>query len=131
VEDTTEAAMNTFDRLKVDIDSEDIDRSHRLGPIKTNGTLDERSPKPKPRPIIVKFVSYAKRNLVFTNKKELKKTGKTITESLTKRRMDLLRAASANERVKTAWTTDGKVICLLPNDKIVVLTTHKDLRKLD
>ena len=55
-----------------------LDCSHRIGNPKS---------KKKPRPIIIKFVRYYDRRDVFMNKKCLKGTGKSITESLTAFRM--------------------------------------------
>ena len=69
------------EKLRLEIDKSMIDRSHRLGPKKKDQ---------KPRPIIVKFDSYRNRSKVFYNKKMLQCSGVTITESLTKTRMDLL-----------------------------------------
>ena len=56
----------------------DLDRSHIIG--KSNY-------KSKRRPIIVKFTSYNDRRESFNNKKQLKGTSASITESLTAGRM--------------------------------------------
>ena len=57
-----------------DLTSEkDIDRSHRIGKL---------SPRKK-RPIILKFVRYNYRHKTYLNKKRLKDSGISITESLT------------------------------------------------
>ena len=56
----------------------DIDRSHRLG------NLD----KWKPRPIIIKFFRYNVRARIFKNKRKLKGKRTSVTESLTKTRME-------------------------------------------
>ena len=68
------------------IKTEDIDRSHRLGKSKSsiNG---------KPCPIIVKFVRYSTRNRIYINKKKLKGTGNSVTESLTVKRINMLEKA--------------------------------------
>ena len=50
------------EELVIDVKQEDLDRSHRLGKVKRNDN--------KPRSIIVKFVHYAVRNKVFSNKKK-------------------------------------------------------------
>ena len=75
-----------------------IDRSHRIGPKKK---------EQKPRPIIVKFCSYRDRSKVFYNKKMLKGSGVTITESLTKTRMDLLNEVMVGHG--NSWTIDGNI----------------------
>ena len=63
----------------------DIDRSHRLG----NRKLD----KSKPRPIILKFSRYNVRARIFKNKRKLKGKRTSVTESLTKTRMEKLEKA--------------------------------------
>ena len=49
--------------------------------------------KKKPRPIIVKFARYNVRGKVFREKRKLKGTGKSITESLTTERIGKLNDA--------------------------------------
>ena len=63
----------------------DIDRSHRLG----NRKLD----KSKPRPIIIKFSRHNVRARIFKNKRKLKGKRTSVTESLTKTRMEKLEKA--------------------------------------
>ena len=79
---------------------EDLDRTHRLGPPKTN----------KNRPIIVKFSRYHTRNRVFKKKKQLKGHQMSITESLTKRRMGELNEARNQHGFENVWTSDGKIL---------------------
>ena len=57
-------------KISVNLDVADIDSCHRNG---------EREAG-KPRPIIVKFVSYRKRNEMFRNKRQLKGSGISIWE---------------------------------------------------
>ena len=57
----------------------DIDRSHRIGTLKKSK---------KSSPIIIKFARYNIRNRVFKNKKKLKDTGISKTESLSQKRME-------------------------------------------
>ena len=78
--------INTLnEKLDLDITLRDIKRTHRIKELKkTRGKI---------RPIIVKFVRYNDRNIVFRNKKKLKGQKISITESLTKIRMDKLRQA--------------------------------------
>ena len=71
--------------LELDLTEKELDRTHRMGyPISGNK---------RPRPIVVKFSRYNTRRKVFVNKKTLKNTGISITESLTKHRMELLKKA--------------------------------------
>lgn len=81
-----------------DLNVKCISRSHRVG--KPNSS--------KPRPIIVKFVSYADRKLLYEKKKMLKGTGISIGEDLTKTRLQLRQKAS--EAYNDVWTSDGVVM---------------------
>ena len=102
-----------------------VDRSHRLG---------RRNPlsgtRPKPRPVIAKFVSYNTRSDVFCQKRKLKGTGKGITESLTKQRMDLYKEVCEHRNVSSAWSIDGRIIGLQRDNKNkVVIESPVDLHK--
>ena len=77
-----------------------IDRSHRIEP---------RKKDQKPRSIMVKFCSYRDRSKVFYDKKMLKSSGVTITESLTKTRMDLLKEVQRIVGKENSWTIDGNI----------------------
>ena len=81
---TDEVIINTLhEKLDQDITLRDLERTHQIGePKKTRG---------KTPPIIVKFVQYNDRNRVFRNKNKLKGQKISITESLTKIRIDKLR----------------------------------------
>lgn len=132
-ETTDDIAINTIvEKLKVPIKSDDIDRTHRLGKKKQphdSATGDELRDR-RPRPIIIKFCSYAKRSQVFLAKRALKGTNMLITESLTVKRMNLLKDAIASTSVQSAWSQDGKITCLLKNDRIAKIHNSKDLEKL-
>ena len=52
------------EELGINVELENLDRSHRLGKVKRNDN--------EPQPIIVKFACYAVENKVFSNKKKLK-----------------------------------------------------------
>ena len=52
-----------------------------------------KGPGQKPRVIIVKFTRYKDRHLVFRNKRLLKGSGISVTESLTLKRMEYLKKA--------------------------------------
>ena len=76
-ENTDEIVMNVAKKLGVDIECNDISRSHRVG---RSGS--------KPRPILVKFVSYRMREKLYSNRKKMAK--KTyISEDLTRYRQGL------------------------------------------
>ena len=85
-ENTDQQAIDFInENLDIKIDEIDIDRSHRIG------RYDKT--KKKARPIIVKFARYNVRGRVFREKRKLKGTGKTITESLTTKRIGQLNDA--------------------------------------
>ena len=86
----------------------DIDRSHRLG----NRKLD----KSKPRPIIIKFSRYNVKARIFKNKRKLKEKRISITESLTKTRMEKLQKAGEEHSFRDVWTNDGKILYIDIND---------------
>ena len=80
----------------------DIERTHQIGePKKTRGKIP---------PIIVKFARYNDRNRVFRNEKKLKGQKISITESLTKIRMDKLRQAKETYRFTNVWTINGNIL---------------------
>ena len=98
--------INTlYQKLDLGITLQDIARTHRIGePKKTRG---------KPRPVLVKFVQYNDRNRIFRNKKKLKGQKISITESLTKIRMDELRQAKETYGLTNVWTNDGTILLAL------------------
>ena len=79
----------------------EIDRSHQIGRLKKGK---------QSRPIIIKFARYNIRNRVLKNKKKLKDTGVSITESLTQKRMQMLTKARDEFLFKNVWTQDGKIL---------------------
>lgn len=111
-EDTDCIAINVAKKIGVQLDLSDIDRSHRVGR-KTNGGT---------RPIIVKFTSYRKRREMFSSKRNLKKTGITIREDLTRMRLEVLKKAVERFGQQNVWTTDGVVIVKVRNSKVRVRT---------
>ena len=96
------------EKLKLDISTKDIDRSHRIGDPSKPPT--RRKGKVWPRPIIVKFVSYRTRHAVISQRRALKGTGIVIQEDLTKTKQKLLNAVLKKDTVQTAWSSDGRVI---------------------
>ena len=100
-ESTDALAMATVkEHLAISLDERDIDRSHRLGKPRSDG---------KPRPIIVKFARYNTRAAVFRVKKRFKGTSILLTESLTKRRMEVLNEARRQFGKRNVWTFDGEI----------------------
>ena len=101
-EDTDQLCLDTFNKdMELKVSPTDLDRSHRLGKPRSSGE--------KPRPIIVKFSRYNVRYSVFKNKKKLKGNKVTITENLTKKRMDALTKAKEEHGFNNVWTIEGKI----------------------
>ena len=85
-EDTDKMVLDVVNnKLNIKMSQISIDRSHRLG--------KRKGPGQKPRAIIVKFTRYKDRHHVFRNKKLLKGTGISVTESPTVKRMEHLKKA--------------------------------------
>lgn len=87
-----------------EISIDDIGRSHPIGKPK-NGKIS----------IIVRFVSYRKRQMVYSNKRKLKgNPHKTfITENLTKKRLEIIKRLAelkSNNKIHTFWTHDGTIL---------------------
>ncbi len=90
--------------LKQPIKLEDIGRSHTIGKIQ-NGTAS----------IIVRFLSYRKRQMVYSNKRLLRNHPDEtfISENLTKERFGILRKLNVYRKkhhIDSYWTQDGRII---------------------
>lgn len=96
------------EKLDLDVTENDIDRSHRIGRYDKN--------KKKVRPIIIKFARYNVRSKVFRDKKKLKGSGKSITESLTKKRVGQLEEARKKYEFGNVWSYDGKILFKINNE---------------
>ncbi|CAG2216653.1 unnamed protein product [Mytilus edulis] len=91
-------------KLKVKLNIFDIGRSHPIGEMK-DGKIS----------IIVRFLSYRQRNMVFSNKKQLKNNPDKIfiAENLTKHRYDLinrLNTLRTKDKIHSFWTHDGTIL---------------------
>jgi exosome complex exonuclease DIS3/RRP44 len=111
--------------IGVPVGVKDIDRSHRIG----------KPGNPKPRAIIVKFVSYRARNLVFKSRSKLKNCGYKdifINEDLTKSRSALLykaRILTKNGKIQGAWSSDGSILIKDHQGAIKQIQTYSDLSR--
>ncbi|KAB0800560.1 hypothetical protein PPYR_06300 [Photinus pyralis] len=99
-------------KLNVNIELRDIDRSHRVG-LPRDG---------KSRAILIKFVSYRLRAEVFKKKKLLKGTHYSIKEDLTKSRLSLLQEAASRYGGHNVWSYDGRVMVNYKNKKVSIQT---------
>ena len=98
VEDKEQNIIYTLQQsMNETIQPEDIDRSHKLG--KPNSSKNV-----KPRPIIVKFVRYNTCNRIYRNKKNLKGTGISVTESLTAKTINMLEKAKEEHTFTNVWS---------------------------
>ena len=127
-EKTDELVMKVFNEdLRLAVPLEHIQRSHRVGPKERgNDRRTTRSTPPRPRPIIIRFRDFRTRSNVFFNKRHLKGTGISVTENLTKFRMDLLRLANAKYGNGNVWTIEGRITTKI-NNKYVVIKSPEDL----
>ena len=107
-EDTDKIVVDLIsNKLGVLITKSHLDRSHRL---RSSNLIN---------PIIVKFISYNIRNLIYQNKRKLKGSGITISEALTSERRALIKRLSVLRKdglIQSYWTQDGNIFYSLPND---------------
>ena len=121
-EDTDEQVIKLCDKhLNVNLQLDSIARSHRLGPRRQAGR-NTRSKPEKPRPIIVRFSNYRVRQQIFTIKKKLKGKAFSISENLTKRRMDLLNKCNEKFGKGKCWTQEGRIITKINNSFLSILS---------
>ena len=127
-EQNTDEVIPEFcrDNLGITILESQLDRSHRLVPPK----FDDKGKKLN-CPIIEKFRSYRTRELIFSNKKKLKKNGFLIHENLTKRKMELFTQAKKIVGVRNVWTKGGNIFSFNKQNKVFVIRSSKDLDNLN
>ena len=101
-ENTDELVIDAIkEKMGEEIEKNEIDRSHRIGVPKNNG---------KNRPIIIKFVRYNTRCKIFKNRKKLKGKSISVTQSLTKKRMEALKKAREDHGFKNVWSSEEKIL---------------------
>ena len=87
------------EKMGSDILPADIDRTHQLGPLLNNHVkLD-----------LLLLSLYVTK--IYINKKLLKATKVSITESLTAQRVAKLKEAKEKFGFKNVWSNDGRIIC--------------------
>ena len=119
-ENTDDVVFDIFDKkMEAGLTKTDITRSHRLG--------RKREGDAKPRPIIVRFLSYRQRKMVYDTKKKLKGQNIVVTENLTKKRYSLLRKCFDSFEKNNVWVLDGRIYCKCGNDNIKVFTKDEEL----
>lgn len=109
------------DRLKMPgVTVGDISRCHRLG----------RATSGKARPILVKFRILSVRDEIWLAKKNLKGSGVTISEFLTKMRHKLFMSAREWYGVSNCWTRDGNVFVVGSDGSRHRVASHAELEKI-
>ena len=76
--------------------------------------------------IIIKFTRRSVRNEIFASKSNLVGSGRSITESLTKTRLLLLKKAQQKFGLKNTWTMKGNVYVAIKGIKKTI-RTYDDL----
>jgi hypothetical protein len=96
-------------KLDIKIDDAVIDRCHRVG---RKPALDSAQPRqqPRPRAVLVKFISYQTKRTVLAARRKLKGKGFTVREDLTRQRNDFYREVAARVGFRNVWTVDGRVL---------------------
>ena len=84
----------------------------------------KKDQKPRYRPIIVKLISYRKRQDILHNRRKLVNTGKSISEDLTAINYNILKTARKSKNVTAVWSLDGRVFVAIPS------TSGKPTKKL-
>ena len=112
-ETTDELALGIFNnKLGLDIDFSELDRTHLLGPppvVDDGDTDSEKENEREIRPIIAKFLSYRVRSKVIKARRNLKGRKISITEALVKGKWNLLRKAQERVGFRDATSYDGKI----------------------
>lgn len=134
-ESTDQIVLEVAEAVGAQITIDEIDRSHRARPIKPI-QMGRNSNTPRPRDIIVKFVSYRARSKLQTNKSKLKDSkfkGVFVNEDLTRTRSLLFQKARnlvKEKRVNGTWTIDGVIIIKDKQDRKFRIETAKELNDL-
>ena len=93
--------------MEISLSVQNVDRSHRL--------------RSKNGPLIIKFTRHNTKNMIYSNKRKLKKTDIVVAESLpTKKRffMKKLEKPRKEGKITTCWFFDGKLFYTLSTDPI-------------
>ena len=116
--------------MNIDLDIQDIDRSHRVG--RPNSTQHNSD-------IIVRFTSWRKRQRLMKSKKVVFEHSKKykisyyVFEDLTRNRSEIAyhaRQLKKSQDIKDTWTSGGKIFIKHFIDKISVCTRMHDLPKV-
>ena len=118
-ENTDDIVLGLANRLKVDVGRHDIDRSHRVGPLRRDlnnsvsaDSHDDSEPKLKPMEIIVKFRNSSARLALLKGRATLRKKKEKIfiNEDLTQSRRSLsfqCRQLKRENKIQKTWVYNG------------------------
>ena len=110
--------ITTFSKyLKVNLNFNNIDITYQLPTLKFGKV-----------PVINKFGKRPTQNTVFNKKRLLHKTGFALTESLTKKRLQLVSLAKEKFGKDSVWTSNGSIYCrpVHDGDKFLI-SSKKDI----
>ena len=111
---TDELVLETLnEKMHINLTPSDLDRTHCIG--------QKKASSKKPGAAIIKFASYNTRKKIFLNTTLLKGTRVSITESLTAKRMGILKEERKKHQFRNMWTADGRVLYKDGNDNQVKL----------
>ena len=108
--------LNEHLQLDSPLQANDLDIAHPL-------------PSKKGTPVIVKFIRRTQKNQVYRKKRLLKGTKMIITESLTKRRLQLLEKARLEFKQCPVWSWKGEIF-VFHNNKKKVIDDFIDITKI-
>ena len=108
--------LNEYLQLDSPLQANDLDIAHPL-------------PSKKGTPVIVKFIRRTQKNEVYRKKRLLKGTKMIITESLTKRRLQLLEKARLEFKQCPVWSWKGEIF-VFHNNKKKVIDDFIDITKI-
>ena len=145
-ENTVQLAVDLAKMANVKIDRTDIDRAHRIGKPRTATQGQASAP---PRTLVVKYVSYLKREAIWFGRRELKGAkpprGSSMTEesmkevfvqeNLTKKNQEIMYLARQLKRAGNLWAvwSDGCVLKVKRSQQsaTVRLSSKSDLAQFE
>ncbi|CAC5406122.1 unnamed protein product [Mytilus coruscus] len=112
-------------KLNINIDLNEIGRSHVIGKARKGRSQ-----------VIVRFISYRMKHLVYSNKKELKgdTNGTFITENLSQYRTELVKTLAdmkTKNQISAYWTADGRIfVKKSENSRKIIIQNWQDVGNL-
>ncbi|MEW8546845.1 MAG: hypothetical protein AB2693_25300 [Candidatus Thiodiazotropha sp.] len=132
-ENTDEIVLQLANRIDVELNPRDIDRSHRVGAPKRSSNADDmETDRQRPREIIVKLKSYQARLALLKGRKALRrnKEGIYINEDLTQKRKNLAfecRKLKKDRKISNTWVYNGSIYIAERDGTKVKVTQNEDL----